>query len=231
MRYVCWGTWDPPAFFMQWSAQGGWGSADAVSSLFSFFHPTGQSCLGARACYAVCRMEAWLAHVIPLHVPHRPRALPSATPVAPRPWIGMEVSTGLCIPGVGYVMPSPRWPGCLVWSACGAAAEAGLRSGDVVLAVDGAAVRTLADFATAIGCAVPGDVLGLLVFRERAQQAFPVHLRVAPHARRSRGQQQRRSKRRQSSGGYTPVPVRRLGAESPASKLTPGGHEASLQGV
>jgi serine protease Do len=55
-------------------------------------------------------------------------------------------------------------------------AEAGLRAGDVVLAIDGEAVRDRTDFMERLARRQPGDRVRLAIWRERAQREVTVRL-------------------------------------------------------
>jgi len=57
-----------------------------------------------------------------------------------------------------------------------AAAKAGLKAGDVITAVDSAAVQVAGDVSSRVGVAKPGDRLTLVVWRDKARVDLPVTL-------------------------------------------------------
>jgi serine protease Do len=75
-----------------------------------------------------------------------------------------------------FGLPAPD--GALVASvaAGSAAAQAGLKPGDVVTAVDGTPVRVAGDVSSRVGLARPGDKLQLAVWRDKARQEMTVAL-------------------------------------------------------
>jgi serine protease Do len=62
----------------------------------------------------------------------------------------------------------------------GPAAQAQLRSGDVITQVDGEAVRTPGDLAGRLGMAAPGESLRLLVWRDHVARTVDIKLAAAP---------------------------------------------------
>ena len=65
------------------------------------------------------------------------------------------------------------------------AARAGLKSGDVVLEVDGRPVDTPSDVARSVGLAAPGHKTTLTVWRDKAQRKVPIVLGEAPGERQA----------------------------------------------
>jgi serine protease Do len=67
------------------------------------------------------------------------------------------------------------------------AAKAGLKSGDVVLEVDGRKVANPGDVARAVGLASPGRTARLTLWRDKAQTSMNVVLGEAPGEARASG--------------------------------------------
>lgn len=74
-------------------------------------------------------------------------------------------------------------------AADSAAARAGLRPGDVIVAIEGRPVRTAADVSSRIGLAQPGERLKLSIWRERASRQVEVLLARAPEEKAAAGAQ------------------------------------------
>jgi serine protease Do len=62
----------------------------------------------------------------------------------------------------------------------GAAATAGLQSGDIVLAIDGKPIEMSSDLSEIVGAAKPGDALGMDIWRDGRQMALRAKLQSPP---------------------------------------------------
>jgi serine protease Do len=66
--------------------------------------------------------------------------------------------------------------GVLVQRAEGAARRAGLYPGDIILSVNAQSMRTPQAFAAAVGKALPGEALALLVTRDGSRAFVPLRI-------------------------------------------------------
>jgi Do/DeqQ family serine protease len=97
-----------------------------------------------------------------------------------RPWLGARTQavTGDIARSLGLAVPTGAlvadiWPG-------GSAARAGLKTGDVILSVDGKPVVDAAAVSYAVGSARPGDMLKIGIRRGGAQQTLTLRAEAAP---------------------------------------------------
>ena len=71
--------------------------------------------------------------------------------------------------------------GLVVRDATGPAATGGVRQGDVIVSVDGAAIASMDAFASSVGKRKPGDVVALGVLRDGKAQTVSVTLGAKPN--------------------------------------------------
>jgi S1-C subfamily serine protease len=97
-----------------------------------------------------------------------------------RPWLGARTQavTGEIARSLGLAVPTGAlvadiWPG-------GSAARAGLKTGDVILSVDGKPAVDAAAVSYAVGAARPGDTLKIGIRRGGAQQTLTLRAEPAP---------------------------------------------------
>jgi Do/DeqQ family serine protease len=97
-----------------------------------------------------------------------------------RPWLGARTQavTGDIARSLGLAVPTGAlvadiWPG-------GSAARAGLKTGDVILSVDGKPVVDAAAVSYAVGSARPGDSLKIGIRRGGAEQTLTLRAEAAP---------------------------------------------------
>ncbi|WP_158639101.1 Do family serine endopeptidase [Elioraea rosea] len=100
-----------------------------------------------------------------------------------RGWLGVSMQP--LDPELATALKAGAEKGVLVASveAEGPAAKAGLKAGDVVTSVDGAAIATPRDLATAVGAAKPGAAMTLAIRREGEVKELRVTLGEHPGSR------------------------------------------------
>ena len=94
-----------------------------------------------------------------------------------------------------------RLDGALVSSVApdSAAAEAGLKSGDVITEVNGEPVPRSGELSSLIGMSAPGERVKLKVWRDRAERTIEAKLGGADEAKEQGGRRRRRRRRAASS--------------------------------
>ena len=100
--------------------------------------------------------------------------------VVTRGALGVEVQP--VTPDIAHALGLKKVEGALVAEAPpgGAAAEAGIVPGDVVLAVDGRPIASGADLAAKIGSMAPGTAVKITILRDGSERTIPVTLGELP---------------------------------------------------
>ncbi len=102
-------------------------------------------------------------------------AAPAPSTTSQRPWLGVS-----CVDATAAQRGTATF-GLVVRDATGPAAAGGVRQGDVIVNVDGAAISSMDAFATSIGKRKPGDAVALGVLRDGKPQTVTVTLGAKPN--------------------------------------------------
>jgi serine protease Do len=104
-----------------------------------------------------------------------------------RGWLGVAIQP--VTPAIARAMGLPKPEGALVSDVTpGSPAEkAGLRRGDVVLAINGESINETRELSLKVAMLAPGTTVRMKVFRERREVEIPVVLGELPAERRAAG--------------------------------------------
>ena len=122
-----------------------------------------------------------------------------------RPRIGVTVTDVEAVDADVYGLPSVRGAEITSVQAGGPGAGAGLRPGDVVLAIDGRDIRNATDLTTTLARRHPGDEVVFTIWRDRARRDVRVRLGEFPRGEARAADTP--SERAEDRIGFTVTPV------------------------
>ena len=138
-----------------------------------------------------------------------------------RGWIGVQMQT--VTPEIADGLGLPQAQGALVAEAQadGPAAKAGLVAGDVIVSIDGEAIKETQNLSRKIGASSPGTTVRLGVLRQGAEQTVTVMLGELPVKRQASGARKEEQTTGRGSGD--------LGMKlAPASSIPGGGGQGAI---